>query len=49
MTWTAPMTRHGVAHVFDTLAPGPNTFTMKHWAASGIRTFSNRELIVMPL
>lgn len=30
------------------LTPGVNTFTMKYVVSSGIGTFSNREIIVMP-
>lgn len=36
-------------HMFTTLTPGSNTFTMKYKAGAGISTFQRRELIVLPL
>lgn len=40
--------RYGVAHLFDTLNTGTNTFTMKYVVGSGTGAFGNRELIVLP-
>lgn len=41
--------RVGMSHMFDTLTPGSNTFTMKYEVGNGgTATFINRELIVIP-
>ena len=40
--------RMGTSHLFDTLTPGNNTFTMRYLVGSGVGTFGNRELIVLP-
>lgn len=40
--------RMGTSHLFDTLTPGINTFTMKYLVGSGSGTFGSRELIVLP-
>lgn len=40
--------RVGMTHMFDTLTPGTNTFTMKYTVITGTGTFIHRELIVIP-
>jgi hypothetical protein len=41
--------RVGITHMFNTLTPGTNTFTMKYLVGNGgTATFINRELIVIP-
>ena len=40
--------RYGVAHLFDTLNTGTNTFTMRYVVGSGTGSFANRELLVLP-
>lgn len=40
--------RYGTAHMFDTLTPGSNTFTMQYKVGSGTGTFAAREIIVLP-
>lgn len=41
--------RHGVTHLFTGLTAGNNTFTMQYRTNTGTATFSNRDLIVIPL
>ncbi len=41
--------RFGICHLFTNLTPGSNTFTMKYRTNTGTATFSNRDLIVIPL
>lgn len=41
--------RHGVVHLFTGLTAGNNTFTMQYRTNTGTATFSNRDLIVIPL
>lgn len=41
--------RFAVCHLFTTLTPGSNVFTMKYRTASGTATFVNRDLVVLPL
>lgn len=41
--------RAGISLMFEALNSGNNVFTMKYRAVAGTATFSNRELIVIPL
>ncbi|MGW2213322.1 hypothetical protein [Streptomyces sp. NPDC001781] len=40
--------RISMSHMFETLTPGTNTFTMRYLVGSGTGTFLYRELIVIP-